>query len=63
MTLVASSNNALAFIHYITNYVTKNDHSQYQRIIRAVFVKKAYDDMQSLSADVIIHMAPDKFAF
>ena len=56
-----SSNNALALIYYITNYATKSDCSQYQWIMEAAFVKKAYDDMQSLSAEVIIYVAPGKF--
>ncbi len=61
VTFIASSNNALALIHYITNYATKGNCSQYQRIMGAVFVKKAYDNMQP-SANVSSHVAPDKFA-
>ncbi len=61
VTFVSSSNNALALIHYITNYATKGDCSQYQRIMGAAFVKKAYDDMQP-SGNISSHMAPDKFA-
>lgn len=61
ITFVASSNNALALIHYITNYATKGDCSQYQRIMGAAFVKKAYDAAQS-SAIASTHVAPDKFA-
>ncbi len=61
VTFIASSNNALALIYYITNYATKGDCSQYQRIMGAAFVNKAYDDMQS-SANVITNMPPDKFA-
>ncbi len=62
VTFVALSNNVLVLIYYITNYATKGDCSQYQRIIGAAFVKKAYDDMQ-LSANVITNLPPDKFAF
>ena len=61
VTFVASSNNTLALIHYITNYMTKSDGSQYKQIMEATFVKKAYDDMH-LSANVVTNMPPDKFA-
>ncbi len=61
ITFVVSSNNSLAFIHYITNYATKGDYSQYQHIIGAAFVKKAYDKVQS-NANIITQVGPDKFA-
>ncbi len=61
VTFVVSSNNALALIHYITNYTTRDNCSQYQRIMGAALVKKAYDNMQP-SANVSSHVAPDKFA-
>ena len=56
------SNNALALIYYIINYSTKTDCTQYQPIIGAAFVKKAYNDIQLLSTNVITYVAPDKFA-
>ena len=62
VTFVALSNNALVLIHYIIDYEIKSNRSQYQQIIGAVLVKKAYDDMQS-SANVITNMPPNKFAF
>ncbi len=61
ITFVVSFNNALAFIHYITNYATKGDCSQYQRIMGAAFVKKAYDEVQS-TANITTQVEPDKFA-
>lgn len=39
----------------------KGNCSQYQRIMDAVFVKKAYDKVQS-TANITTHMGPDKFA-
>ena len=35
---------ALALIHYIINYATKGDCSQYQRIMAAAIVRKAFED-------------------
>ncbi len=37
----------LAIIYYITNYATKGDCSQYQRIMSAAIVLKAYEDAQT----------------
>lgn len=59
---VVLSNNALAFIDYVTNYAIKSNCNQYQQIIRAVLVKKVNNDMRLLFANAIIHVAPDKFA-
>ncbi len=65
ITFIASANNALALIYYITNYATKGDVSQYQRIMGAAFVKNAYDESQppsnTTSPDTNVGL-PDKFA-
>ena len=37
----------LAIIHYIMNYTTKSNHSQYQRIMSVAIVQKAYEDAQA----------------
>ncbi len=62
---IASTNNALALIYYITNYATKGDASQYQRMMGAAFVKSTYDESQPLSnttsPDTNVSL-PDKFA-
>lgn len=34
----------MALIYYITHYITKSDCGQYQRIMAAVMVKKAFDN-------------------
>ena len=57
----------LAIIHYITNYTTKNNCSQYQRIMSAAIVQKAYEDAQSKatvtgSLLLVRHANFDKFA-
>lgn len=41
---IALTNNAFVLIYYITNYATKIDTSQYQRIVMIVFMKNAYDE-------------------
>ncbi len=41
---IPSSIKALAFIYYITNYATKSDCSQYQRVMTAAIVRKAFDN-------------------
>lgn len=41
---IPSNVKALALVRYITNYATKGDCSQYQRIMGAAFVRKAYED-------------------
>ncbi len=41
---IPSNVKALAFIWYITNYATKGDCNQYQRVMRAAFVRKAFED-------------------
>ena len=38
---------ALTIIHYIMNYVTKGNYSQYQRIMSAAIVRKTYENAQS----------------
>lgn len=42
--------------------MTKDNCSQYQQIIKAVFIKKTYDDMQS-STNIITNISSNKFAF
>ncbi len=34
----------MALIHYITNYATKGDCNQYQRVMAATIVRKAFDN-------------------
>ena len=41
---ILSSLKTLALVHYITNYATKGDCSQYQRIMAAAIVRKAFED-------------------
>lgn len=57
---MVSANNPLAWIHYITNYATKDDCSRYQRIIGATFVKKAHD--ANLPTVENLSLILDKFA-
>ena len=38
---------ALAIIYYITNYAIKGNCSQYQRIMSAAIIRKAYEDAQA----------------
>lgn len=61
---IASANNAFAVIYYITNYTTKKDASQYQRIIDAAFMKNTYNQLQitnnTITIDIIMGI-PDKF--
>ncbi len=56
---------ALAIIHYITNYVTKGDYSQYQRIMSTAIVRKAYEDAQAKATTIttpVRYADPNKFA-
>lgn len=55
---IPSSIKALALIHYIIKYATKGDCSQYQRVMAAAIVKKAFDDhdKDSTSTPPIIHL-------
>ncbi len=65
ITFIASANNTLALIYYITNYTTKGDISQYQRIMGAAFVKNTYDESQSPSNTTTLDTnigLPEKFA-
>lgn len=57
--------NTLAIIHYITNYMTKNDYNQYKPIIFAVIIQKTYRDFQVKAMVTISHVKYttfDKFA-
>ena len=58
---------ALVIIYYITNYVIKGNYSQYQRIMSAAIVWKAYEDTQSKATATgsllpVKHADIDKFA-
>lgn len=56
---------ALAIIYYITNYVTKGDCNQYQRIMSAAIVWKAYKDVQAKATATttpVRYTGFDKFA-
>lgn len=62
---IAFTNNIFIPIYYITNYTTKKDASQYQKIIRAVFVKNVYNQLQISNNTTIIDIiigVPNKFA-
>lgn len=41
---ILSNVKTLALIYYITSYTTKRDYSQYQRIMAATIIKKAFAD-------------------
>ncbi len=64
ITFIASANNTLALIHYIINYTTKENASQYQRIMDINFMKFTYDELQPISntgsSDINVDY-PDKF--
>lgn len=61
---IPSSIKALALIHYITNYATKGDCSQHQRVMAAAMVRKAFDDHENQLGDGPGMYTPslDKFA-
>ena len=64
---IPSNVKALALVRYITNYATKGDCSQYQRIMGAAFVRKAYEDatdqrIEDGSTGVVQRARIDKFA-
>ncbi len=61
---IPSSIKALALIHYITNYATKNDCSQYQRVMVVAIVRKAFNDHNNNSMTGPSNYTPtlDKFA-
>ncbi len=44
---------ALVIIHYITNYATKGDCSQYKHIMSAAIVRKPYEDAQAKATATI----------
>ncbi len=51
-------------IHYITNYPIKGNCGQYQRVITAVIVSKAFDnhDKDSINSSAMYTLSLDKFA-
>ncbi len=53
----------MALIHYIRNYAIKGDCSQYQRVMTAAIVKKAFDDHDKDSTNSLANYIPslDKF--
>ena len=64
---IPSNVKALVLVRYITNYATKSDCSQYQRVMGAAFVQKAYEEaadqrMAHAPAGTIRVMDIDKFA-
>ncbi len=64
---IPSNVKAFILVHYITNYVTKADCSQYQRIMKAAFVRKTYKDtinqrIEDDSTGVVQRAKIDKFA-
>ena len=64
MNFIPSSIKVLAFIHYITNYATKGDCSQYQRVIAAAIVRKTFDNHDNNITTGSSNYTPtfDKFA-
>ena len=54
----------MALIHYITNYATKGDCSQYQRVMASAMVKKGFDNHDKDSTFTPANYTPtlDKFA-
>lgn len=64
---ILSNIKALALVHYITNYATKCNYNQYQRIIEAAFVWKIYENatnqhIEDDSTGVIQRAKIDSFA-
>lgn len=61
---IPSTTKALALIHYITNYATKGDSSQYQRVMAAAIVRKAFKDHDKDPTSTPGNYTPtlDKFA-
>lgn len=55
----------LALIHYITNYATKGDCSQYQRVMAVIIVRKAFEDHDKNPTFTSANYTPilDKFVF
>lgn len=51
----------LALIYHITNYATKGNYSQYQRIMAATMVKKTFEDLDIRSGTNNITPKLDKF--
>ncbi len=54
----------MTLIYYITNYTTKCDCSQYQRVMAAAIVRKAFDDYHNNIMTSLSNYTPtlDKFA-
>ena len=54
----------LALIYYIINYTTKGDYNQYQKVMTAVIVRKAFDDHDNNIMTSSSNYTPilDKFA-
>lgn len=64
---IPSSIKALALVRYITNYTTKGDCSQYQRMMGAAFVRRAYEEgadqrMANTGVGAVRVLDIDKFA-
>lgn len=53
---------ALAIVYYITNYATKRNYSQYQRIMAVVIVRKVFEDQDKSGPGPFFNMPTlDKF--
>ncbi len=64
MNFIPSSIKALALIHYITNYATKGDYNQYQRVMAESIVRITfnYHDKDSTNSPTNYTPSLDKFA-
>ena len=52
----------LIFVYYITNYITKKDCSQYQRIMALAIVKKVFEDQDKSGPGLLSYtLNLDKF--
>ena len=58
---IPSSIKVLAFIHYITNYATKANCSQYQRVMATVMVRKTFENLDIKSGPDNIPLRLNKF--
>ena len=59
---ILSSVKVLTLVYYITNYATKEDYSQYQTIIAATIIKKAFEDRDKSGSGLPFYMSTlDKF--
>lgn len=61
---MSSSVKALVFIHYITNYATNSNCSQYQQVIVVMMVRKAFGNYDKVTTSIppVYISILDKFA-